>query len=155
MVRIAASRAGGGISCGGWRAARKYRRLPERESGDLAGNAPCGRFSISLLVFYIPKAERIDVLAVSSSRPQSSRLAVTLAINPGALPRTEHPAGHGSCDCAGAMEAITKRRGEETAFELDSELETWDWARTAGVSAEELREVLEALLSACDLRKAA
>ena len=53
------------------------------------------------------------------------------------------------------MEAITKRRGEETAFDLDSELEAWDWARAAGVSADELREVLEALLSARDLRKAA
>ena len=53
------------------------------------------------------------------------------------------------------MEAITKRRAEETELDVDSELETWDWARAAGVSAEELRDVLQALLSACDLRKAA
>ena len=82
-------------------------------------------------------------------------MAVTLAINPGALPRTEHPAGHGSCDCAGAMEAITKRRGEETAFDLDSELETWDWVRAAGVSADDLRQVLKASMPVPELRKAA
>lgn len=27
--------------------------------------------------------------------------------------------------------------------ELDRELEAWDWARTAGVSAEELREAIK------------
>ena len=53
------------------------------------------------------------------------------------------------------MEAITKRRGEETELDVDSELETWDWARAAGVSADELREVLRALLPEPALRKAA
>ena len=40
-------------------------------------------------------------------------------------------------------------------LDVEHELETWDWARTAGVSVEELRQALEALLSAADLRKAA
>ena len=30
--------------------------------------------------------------------------------------------------------------------ELEVELETWDWARTAGVSADELRQTLRASL---------
>jgi hypothetical protein len=41
------------------------------------------------------------------------------------------------------------------ASELDREVELWDWARCAGISAEELRQAVEALLSAADLRKAA
>jgi len=39
--------------------------------------------------------------------------------------------------------------------DVERELELWDWARCAGVSAEELRQAVEALLSAADLRKAA
>lgn len=39
--------------------------------------------------------------------------------------------------------------------ELEVELETWDWARTAGVSADELRQALRAALSEPALRKAA
>ena len=38
---------------------------------------------------------------------------------------------------------------------LEAELETWDWARTAGVSADELRQALRAALSEPALRKAA
>jgi hypothetical protein len=38
---------------------------------------------------------------------------------------------------------------------LDVELETWDWARAAGVSAEELRQALQASFSPPELRKAA
>jgi len=38
--------------------------------------------------------------------------------------------------------------------ELERELATWDWARAAGVSAEELRQAL-ASLAAPELRKAA
>ena len=44
---------------------------------------------------------------------------------------------------------------QAAASEIDLELETWDWARSAGVSVEELRQAIEALLSAADLRKAA
>jgi hypothetical protein len=39
--------------------------------------------------------------------------------------------------------------------ELALELETWDWARAAGVSADELRQALKAELAAPELRKAA
>lgn len=39
--------------------------------------------------------------------------------------------------------------------ELDRELETWDWARAAGVSAEELRLALQASSVTPELRKAA
>ena len=44
---------------------------------------------------------------------------------------------------------------QAAAMDLERELETWDWARTAGVSVDELRQAIEALLSAADLRKAA
>ena len=40
------------------------------------------------------------------------------------------------------------------AIDLERELETWDWARAAGVSAEELRQAL-APFAAPELRKAA
>jgi len=53
------------------------------------------------------------------------------------------------------MEAVTKRRGDATGLDLESELETWDWARTAGISADELHEILQALLPHRELRKAA
>jgi len=39
--------------------------------------------------------------------------------------------------------------------ELEAELEMWDWARAAGVSAEDLRLALQASLPAPELRKAA
>jgi hypothetical protein len=39
--------------------------------------------------------------------------------------------------------------------ELERELEIWDWARAAGVSAEELRQALEGPPAAPALRKAA
>ena len=39
--------------------------------------------------------------------------------------------------------------------DLERELETWDWARAAGVSAEELRQALQAPLPVPELRKAA
>ena len=44
---------------------------------------------------------------------------------------------------------------QAAAIDLERELETWDWARTAGVSADELREALQAELAAPELRKAA
>ncbi|MGQ0547373.1 MAG: hypothetical protein ACT4P3_18910 [Betaproteobacteria bacterium] len=34
---------------------------------------------------------------------------------------------------------------------LEAELESWDWARTAGVSAEELREALRNSLGGAEL----
>jgi hypothetical protein len=45
--------------------------------------------------------------------------------------------------------------GERAQFELEMELEAWDWARTAGISADELRDVLRATLATPELRKAA
>ncbi|MBW8906889.1 MAG: hypothetical protein JF611_14725 [Betaproteobacteria bacterium] len=53
------------------------------------------------------------------------------------------------------MGNFNKRVDDEPEFDLESELETWDWARAAGVSADELREVLQALLPEPALRKAA
>ena len=44
---------------------------------------------------------------------------------------------------------------ESAQRELEAELETWDWARAAGVSADELRQALHACLAGRDLRKAA
>ncbi|HYY60433.1 MAG TPA: hypothetical protein VE756_03495 [Burkholderiales bacterium] len=39
--------------------------------------------------------------------------------------------------------------------DLERELETWDWARAAGVSADELRQALAAQQPGPELRKAA
>jgi hypothetical protein len=44
---------------------------------------------------------------------------------------------------------------EDTPRELEAELEIWDWVRTAGVSADELLEMLRKALLAPDLRRAA
>jgi hypothetical protein len=44
---------------------------------------------------------------------------------------------------------------EDIERELDAEVEAWDWARTAGVSAGELRQVLRAALRALELQEAA
>jgi hypothetical protein len=43
----------------------------------------------------------------------------------------------------------------EALPELEAELETWDWVRAAGVSADELRQALRASLLEPALRKAA
>lgn len=43
----------------------------------------------------------------------------------------------------------------EALPELEVELETWDWVRAAGVSADELRQALRASLSDSALREAA
>ena len=40
-------------------------------------------------------------------------------------------------------------------FDLEREVETWDWARAAGVSADELRRALLANAPTPKLRKAA
>ena len=53
------------------------------------------------------------------------------------------------------MDTLTTRLDDETDRDLDTEVETWDWARTAGVSADDLRHALKAQLSGPELRKAA
>lgn len=53
-----------------------------------------------------------------------------------------------------AMDATTLLSNDANS-DLDVELETWDWARAAGVSAEELRQALQASFAAPELRKAA
>ena len=52
------------------------------------------------------------------------------------------------------MDATTQQLNDAD-FELDRELETWDWARAAGVSADELRHALQASSITPELRKAA
>jgi hypothetical protein len=52
------------------------------------------------------------------------------------------------------MDATTKRIDDAT-LDLETELETWDWARTAGISAEDLRQALQASMPGPELRKAA
>ena len=53
------------------------------------------------------------------------------------------------------MDAEETFLGDRAQFELELELETWDWARTAGVSADELRMALRAAIATPALRKAA
>ena len=53
------------------------------------------------------------------------------------------------------MDTTDNRLTEDADFELDAELETWDWARTAGVSADDLREALQDLRPGFELDKAA
>ena len=53
------------------------------------------------------------------------------------------------------MDAITKRVGEDEELDLQTELETWDWVRAAGVSADDLRQALKASMPLPELRKAA
>jgi hypothetical protein len=47
------------------------------------------------------------------------------------------------------------KRIEDAILELEAELETWDWARAAGVSLEELRQALTASAPQPGLRQAA
>ncbi|HZE61020.1 MAG TPA: hypothetical protein VE085_10730 [Burkholderiales bacterium] len=49
----------------------------------------------------------------------------------------------------------TLLKASDASLELEAELETWDWVRAAGVSLEDLRLALEALLPVPELRKAA
>jgi hypothetical protein len=49
----------------------------------------------------------------------------------------------------------TNTRLNDPELELDAELETWDWARAAGVSADELRQALRAAIPVVELRQAA
>jgi len=53
------------------------------------------------------------------------------------------------------MDTATQAVAENADLELDTELETWDWARAAGVSADDLRLALKAFLVEPELRKAA
>jgi hypothetical protein len=53
------------------------------------------------------------------------------------------------------MDAEETFLGDRAQFELEMELEAWDWARTAGVSADELRSLLRTVLGRPELRKAA
>jgi hypothetical protein len=53
------------------------------------------------------------------------------------------------------MDPITKRPDDAADLDLETELETWDWARTAGVSADDLRQALQASQPEPELRKAA
>ena len=69
--------------------------------------------------------------------------------------RANYPVRHGLCCLGSAMETEDTFLGEREQFELERELETWDWARTAGVSADELRQALRASLATPELRKAA
>ena len=50
------------------------------------------------------------------------------------------------------MDATTSHIDEPS---LEAELETWDWARAAGVSADDLRQALQASMPTPELRKAA
>jgi hypothetical protein len=53
------------------------------------------------------------------------------------------------------MDIATQAPAETATLDLDNELETWDWARAAGVSADDLRHALQASLVTPELRKAA
>lgn len=52
------------------------------------------------------------------------------------------------------MDATTNQVNDAD-LELDRELETWDWARAAGVSADELRVALQGSSVTPELRRAA
>ena len=72
--------------------------------------------------------------------------------------RANHAGRHGLCDIRRldrAMDMDNDEFNDDADFELDAELETWDWVRTAGVSADDLRETLEGLRPGFDFRKAA
>jgi hypothetical protein len=53
------------------------------------------------------------------------------------------------------MDIATQAPAANATSELDNELETWDWARAAGVSADDLRHALQASLVTPELRQAA
>ena len=57
--------------------------------------------------------------------------------------RTEAWRRHDACMLQGMKDGITRERRN-----IERACETWDWARTAGVSAEELRKALMAALQA-------
>ena len=53
------------------------------------------------------------------------------------------------------MNATNNRISEDAERELDAEMEMWDWARAAGVSADELRQALLAAVPVAELLEAA
>ena len=74
-----------------------------------------------------------------------------------AVVRKNYASRHGLCGMQRldrAMDATTLL-SNDADLDLATELETWDWARAAGVSAEELRQALQASSAAPELRKAA
>ena len=42
----------------------------------------------------------------------------------------------------------SQAKRSDTAADIDAECQAWDWARTAGVSAEDLREALKESMGA-------
>jgi len=63
--------------------------------------------------------------------------------------RKGHAERHGLCIVFASMEPMNGI--DENDFDLDQEYEDWDWARTAGVSAEALREALRNSLDGAEL----
>ena len=63
--------------------------------------------------------------------------------------RKGHAERHGLCIVFASMEPMNGI--DENDFDLDQEYEDWDWARTAGVSAEDLREALRNSLDGAEL----
>ena len=61
------------------------------------------------------------------------------------LLRTAYAARHALCTALGMNSKMvqTKPARMDGPVDLEQELETWDWARTAGVSAPELRKALQ------------
>jgi len=59
------------------------------------------------------------------------------------------PEGMGYAPVFASMEPMNGI--DEDDFDLDQEYEDWDWARTAGVSAEALREALRNSLDGAEL----
>lgn len=63
------------------------------------------------------------------------------------LVRTDYRRRYASCKVS-CMETVAAKRRSETARadgpapDLERECETWDWARAAGVSAQDLRKAL-------------
>ena len=53
------------------------------------------------------------------------------------------------------MDTATQAPAENASSDLDNEIETWDWARAAGISADDLRHAQQASLVTPELRKAA
>ena len=53
------------------------------------------------------------------------------------------------------MNATYNRLTQDEERELDAQMEMWDWARAAGVSADDLRQALRSELPVVELRQAA
>lgn len=61
---------------------------------------------------------------------------------------------HGLCAFL-AMESGESKRTESAVPDIERECEAWDWARTAGVSAEELRKAVRDAAAGADPRRVA